>query len=180
MATKPKKLSITRATEVVELVTNLGLMADHTTAEAELVRLQKTERPDRLNSSTEVREAAKRVRQIEQQFQESVVLVKLEALGRPRWNELADKHPARENNDADERFEINTDTFFDDAIPESIVSAQWKTTGDPVDLDADDWAQLAQEISDVQYAQFITAVLKINQIETSVPFSRSASAVTPS
>lgn len=173
------KFGITRPTATVELVTNFDLLADYQAADAELDRLQRGAQPDRLNQSPALREAAQRVQEIEQAMQDSILLVKLRALKRTRWNELTAKHPAREDHDGDKQWDLNVDTFFDEAIPESIVELKWKKSGEKVDFDvAVDWPALAEDITDSQFADFITGVLRINQGSTAVPFSRVASVVT--
>lgn len=172
------KLGIKRATTSVPLVTNLELLAEYDKASDVLEKLQKNARPDKMVGDTELRKAAQDVRALEDQMQDSTVLVKLRALKRTRWAELEEKHPAREDNDLDKRYGLNVDTFFDEAIPECIVEATWKTSGKKVDLDpSTDWAELADDMSDGQYAQFITAALALNRGAAAVPFSRVASVV---
>lgn len=168
------KITITRATANVELVTNLDLLADHEAATNELERAQKTESPDRLNSSASVRAAAKRVEHIENEMESSIIVFKLRALARKRWVELVDAHPAREDDDMDQRFGFNADELFNEALPESIVAVTTKS-GDTVDWSPEDWEEISEEISDAQYAEFVGAVFRLNQRESEIPFSRTAS-----
>lgn len=173
------KLGIKRATTSVPLVTNLELLSEYDAVADTLEKLQKNARADRLNSSPDLRKAAEAVRALEDKMQESTALVKLRALKRARWAELEEKHPAREDNDLDKRFGVNVDEFFDEAIPECIVEVSMKATGKKVDFDpAADWKELADDMSDGQYSEFIGATLTLNRGATSVPFSRTASVVT--
>lgn len=169
------KLGIARATTTVQLVTDLSLLGEHEAAEAELERLSKNVRPDRMNSAPELRDAAKRVQELEQKMDASVVLVKLRGLKRSQYADLQAEHPERKDNDLDKSFGVNSDTFFDAVIPLSIVEATWKSTGEPVELE---WAEISDQLTEAQYAQFVTAVMKVNNGKPDVPFSRSASVVT--
>ena len=76
------KLGTTRPTSVVDLVTNLGLLAEHQAASDELAHLNRTQSAaDRMNNpySKEIRAAAKKVQDIEKQMEESTVCIKLQA-----------------------------------------------------------------------------------------------------
>lgn len=181
MATKTKKkITISRATTVVELVTDLSLQAEHETAVTALESARHADQKnDRLNSGNGALAAAKAVQEIESRMQESIVNVKFRALTRARWGQLADEHPARDDNDEDEAFGVNADTFFAVAVPESIVESTWKTTGEDADLKAD-WDDIVGELSDAQYAKFVAAVIRINRRDSEVPFSQSASIVSRS
>lgn len=174
------KLGIKRATSAVDLVTDLELLSEHERASDTLAKLQRdTRSDDRLNSSAEVKKAAKAIRALEEKMSDSTVVVKLRALKRSRWAELEEKHPQREDNEVDKRFGVNVDTFFDEAIPECVIEVTDKKSGKKVEFDpATEWAPLADEMSDGQYAEFIGATLALNRGATSVPFSRVASAVT--
>ena len=174
------KLGITRPTAVVDLVTNLELLADHQAAREELGRLNRlTTAQERLNSpySADMRAVAAKILDIEKKMDESTVCVKLKALKRAEFAELIAAHPPREDNDVDSHFGFNTDTFADAAIPKSIVGAQRKLSGKKVDFTGDDWAEVSEELSDAQYADFTSALIGINRQATSVPFSQTASAV---
>lgn len=177
------KLGISRATSAVDLVTNLELLAEHEAASAALEKLQRgLNKDDRLNSQNkELKQAAQAVRAIEDKMTDSTVSVKLRALKRTRWAELEEKFPAREDSDLDKRFGVNVDAFFEVAIPECVVEITDKKTGKKIEFDpATEWAPLADDMSDGQYAEFIGATLALNRGATAVPFSRVASAVTQS
>ena len=177
------KFGTTRPTSVVDLVTNLGLLAEHQAANDELAHLNRTQSAaDRMNNpySKEIRAAAKKVQDIEKQMEESTVCIKLQALKRAEYAEITAKHPPREDNDVDAALGFNTDTFGEEVIPRSIVAAWWKTSKEKIDFTGDDWEAESAEITDAQYADFSTAVLNLNQRATSVPFSRDASAVSRS
>lgn len=172
------KLGTTRPTAVVNVVTNLDLLAEHQAANEELERLNRTQSSsDRLNSaySKEIREQAKLVQDLEARMNESTVCVKLRALKRTQYAEVTAKHPPREDNDVDSMFGVNTDTFGDDVIPLSIVDAWNKGTKKKVAFTGDDWAEEAEEFTDAQYSEFVQAVININRGATSVPFSQNAS-----
>lgn len=174
------KLGTTRPTTVVNVVTNLDLLAEHQAANEELDRLNRMQSSkDRINSaySKEIREQAKLIQKLEAQMDESTVCVKLKALKRAQYAEVVENHPPREDNDVDTTFGLNTDTFGDDIIPLSIVDAWRKTTQEKVDFTGADWVEESAEFTDAQYSEFVSAVLNINRGATSIPFSRIASAV---
>ena len=174
------KLGTTRPTTVVNVVTNLDLLAEHEAATRELERLNRVQSAaDRLNSaySKEIREQANIIQNLEAQMDESTVCVKLKALKRAKYAEVVANHPPREDNDVDTAFGVNTDTFGDELLPLSIVDAWNKATGDKVDFTGDDWAEEAEEFTDAQYSEFAMAALNINRGATAIPFSSIASAV---
>lgn len=174
------KLGITRPTAVVDLVTNLDLLADHQAARNELDRLNKlTSAAERLNNpySADMRAVAAKIADLEKQMDESTVCVKLKAIKRAEYAELVAAHPAREDNDVDAAFGFNTDTFADAAMPKSIVSAWKKATGKKVDFTGEDWAEVSEEFTDAQYSDFTSALIGINRQATGVPFSQTASVV---
>lgn len=175
------KLGTTRATAIVNHVTNLDLLAAHEEAEAELERLNKlTSAGERLNDpyTKQIRAQAKKVLDLEDEMEKSTVCIKLRALKRARYAEITAAHPAREDNDVDRIFGVNTDEFPDAVMPESIVEAWDKTTGEKIDFTGADWAEESEEFSDAQLAAFVSKVIKINRGSASVPFSQTASAVT--
>ena len=177
------KLGTTRPTTVVNVVTNMELLAAHQAANEELERLNRAQTSkDRLNTaySKEIREQAKLIESIEAQMDESTVCVKLKALKRNQYAEVVANHPPREDNDVDKAFGVNTDTFGDEIIPLSIVDAWRKTTEEKVDFTGDDWAEESEEFTDAQYSEFAQAVLGINRSSTTIPFSRTASYVNQS
>ena len=174
------KLGTTRPTTVVNVVTNLDLLAEHQAALEELERLNRVQSAsDRLNSaySKEIREQAQKVQDLEAQMNESTVCVKLKALKRAQYAEVVANHPPREDNDVDTAFGVNTDTFGDELLPLSIVDAWNKATGEKVDFTGDDWAEEAAEFTDAQFNEFAMAALNINRGATAIPFSSIASAV---
>lgn len=174
------KLGTTRPTTVVNVVTNLDLLAAHQAESQELERLNRVQSAsDRLNSaySKEIREQAKKIQNIETMMDESTVCVKLRALKRAKYAEVVANHPPREDNDVDNAFGVNTDTFGDELVPLSIVEAWNKATNEKVDFTGDDWAEEADEFTDAQYNEFAMAALNINRGATAIPFSSIASAV---
>ncbi|MGN6035527.1 hypothetical protein ACP6NG_09100 [Brevibacterium casei] len=174
------KLGITRPTAVVDLVTNLDLLADHQVAREELDRLNKlTPASERLNNpySKEIRAQAKKVADLEKKMDDSTVCVKLRALKKAKWAEVVANHPPREDNDVDAALGFNTDTIADEAMPLSIVSAWEKDSGNKIDFTGDDWATESEEFTDAQFAEFAQTLLNLNRGSTTIPFSQIASAV---
>lgn len=115
-----------------------------------------------------VSELARQVSELEAEMQSSVVVFTLQALGRTRWRELEAEHPARKDHDVDKLYGFNTDTIFDAALPESIVSPE---------LDADRVAKIADKLTSGQFEKLALAILRLNRQDTDVPFSQAASLI---
>ncbi|MCQ9367950.1 hypothetical protein NQ036_06790 [Brevibacterium sp. 91QC2O2] len=171
-------IQIKRATRIVKLVTDLSLRAEYDQAVEDLDRARKATTTDnRLTGSTEARNAAQRVVDLEKAMDDSIVLVTLTALPSAKYEEIKEKHPAREDNDVDSRFGVNVDAFFPVAITESVVIVRAKATGETVEMEAGEWPQLLEDISNAQFSDFVDAVLELNQVSSEVPFSRLASSL---
>jgi hypothetical protein len=97
----------------------------------------------------------------------------LRGLPRKRWGTLTAENPAREGNQIDKSYGFNVEAVMIEAIPESIVSVS--KDGEPVDFDpAADWEATAEDMTDIQYEDFVLAVLTVNRGRQEVPFSLDA------
>ncbi len=171
-------ISITRATGTVELCTDLALQTEWESAVAELEQAQQSDDRDML-VTPQITAAAQKVRDLEAQMAHSTLVFTLQAMQRKTFNEHEAAHPPRENNDLDATFAVNTSTFFDAIMPETIIAVRRKDTDERVDFDPQtEWAALADEMSDGQYSAFALKAVTLNRGKVAAPFSQAASRLT--
>lgn len=167
-------ITVKRPEGVVEFCTDLALRAAWEQAVAELDQAR-TSGDQRLGNA-EVAERAHTVQNLEQQMAEVTLRFRLRALSRRRWQELGEEHSPRDGNKQDQAMGVNIATFFDAVAMESIFAVNEKVSGRPVDFDAKaEWLDLADEMTDGQYRQFVDEILSQNRSVTAAPFSRTAS-----
>ncbi len=167
-------ITITLPTELVELCTDMGLMADHERAVRALEEAQK--RGAGMENSG-VPEAARAVEDVERRMEESTLEFTLQALPKKRFQEWVAAHPAREGDQLDESLSVNV-ADLDDLISQCVVGVR-KPDGTPIDFESNDWPELADQITDGQWQEFALATLRANRgAGTKRPFSRAASLVT--
>lgn len=179
------KLSIKRPETYVSLCLDMSLRADWETLDEQLREARKKTTGDRLTGNAEAARLAEQIGQLEQRMAEETVRFRLRALPRNRWAELVNEHPARQDDDADKNLGVNRETFFDAVItatdkagvPETIMSVR-DHNDELVDFELDDWEQLADDMTDQQYADFANAAWMINRGRASIPFSHAASRMT--
>lgn len=109
---------------------------------------------------------ADRMHDIEEEMRESTVTLRLRALPRRTWFRMLAEHPPRDGNPFDKALGLNQESFFDAAIPQSVV--------DP-ELTPEDLFELLDLLSGAQYQAITNAIWEINASEVSVPFSPTAS-----
>lgn len=179
------KLTIKRPEKLVPLCLDASLRAEWEQAEAELVRARRDTNPQMLTGNADAARLAERVRELEDQMRAQTVHFRLRALPRADWARLVDENPKRDGNEIDSHYGFNHETFYDAVItakdragvPATIVSVR-DAEDQIVDFDVDEWSDLADEMTDQQYADFANAVMELNRGKVSVPFSRVASRMT--
>lgn len=102
------------------------------------------------------------------QMQAATVTLVLQALPRPKFRAIVDRHPPRKDDDGKlinsglDYIGVSFDAFFSDAIPASLVS--------PV-LDEETLTILLEErLSDQQYIDLAMTVWGLNKTSVDVPF----------
>lgn len=167
------KLTVKRAEKIVELCLDMSLRVEWEQAHEELLRAGGGTKDERLAGGGRSKASA-RIRELEKQMRASVVEFRLRGLPRGEWSAKVAKHPPRKDNDQDRALGVNSATFWDEVMPLSVVSIT--DANGPVDFDmATDWVALADEMTDAQYGEFVSALLELNRGSTSVPFSLAAS-----
>lgn len=169
-------ITITRPETVVEFCTDLALRAEHERAVAHLERVRKEQMRDAREVPADgAIEAAQAVRDIESQMREHTVLFTIRGLRRARWTAFIAANPPQDTQ-ADKQVGLHVPAL-DEVIAESIVSVK-TPDGTDVPLDpATEWMDLADEMTNGQWAEFATAVIQVNHEVRSAPFSPLASAV---
>lgn len=165
-------IKVTRPQATVEFITDAALALEHENAKAALSAVMREDHSaDTLAGSPRVRERAEAVTDLEQRIADSVVVFTLQAVSRKVYNELVAEHPAREGNADDKALGVNGETFFDALISASILRVNKKADNSVVDFDpADEWSDLADEMTDGQYAEFVTEVQQLNRGQVRAPF----------
>ena len=172
-------INVKRPQQTVEFIEDATLAQAHEDAVAELQRLVRDDHKAERFVDPERKAAAERVKAVEAEAEKSILVFTLQAVGRKRYNELVAEHPAREGNDADQAVGVNQDTFFDALIGECILRVNRKHDNSVEDFDPrKEWSALADEMTDGQYAEFVTAAQELNRGMVRAPFpSRLASAI---
>lgn len=176
------KLGTKRGRDTVEFWADPTQLADYAAALSELAEVTETEKRDPRMSGSKRPAAEKKVREIAKRAEADVIVFTIEALPRKRWAELQAEHPARKDNELDEQFGANAETFVDAVLsePGAIVSVVRKTTGEAVDFTAADWAAESADMSAGQWEPFARSVLLLNESNPSPDFKWAASLGTKS
>ena len=108
---------------------------------------------------------ARQLEDVRQRMLDHTVDFILRALPRRRWTALLAEHPPRGDVERDKLLGVNEETFFESLVRECTVAPK---------LDDDDWATLADAMSDAQWSQLTNAAWAVNARDVDVPFSRLA------
>ena len=118
-------LTVKRPEKRVEVCLDGSLVAEHERLQAELEEARKQKILDkRLNDP--VRDLAQRVRDVEEKAKAESVTFLIRALPRKEWNAFEEAHPAREDNEVDQRYGVNTSTIFDAVLSHDLPEAASK------------------------------------------------------
>jgi hypothetical protein len=108
-----------------------------------------------------------------EQMEESTLTLTFQALPRPEFRAMSDRHPPRKDGDGnithplDRALGLNADAFFDDLVPRSLVTPK---------LSDDDLKILIEErLTDRQWDQLTDVVWNLNRAKVDLPFSSAAS-----
>lgn len=189
-------ITVKRARRVVNLVTDMSLVAEHDQAKERFASLAAhkplvaMEVPD-----SEMSAAATMVSDLEQRMAQSRLAFTLEAVPRKQFAEFQAAHPPREGKADDEAAGLNLDDV-DPLIAECILSVRQERDGryryiredelpaidepewvsDDERFDPTEWPMLADSMGDGQWLDFVQAMLEVNR-GSQAPFLRAASLV---
>lgn len=129
-----------------------------------------------LSDDPVVADLVARMDALREEMLDATVKFRAEPVGDAKWNRRVLEHPPRRLEDGtvvvtDARLGIDVDAFFRTLIPESVV---WPK------LEAREWADLLSgenALTNGQVSAFATAIWSLNQEDTNVPFSRTASTI---
>ncbi|AYR00967.1 tail assembly chaperone [Arthrobacter phage Hestia] len=166
-------LTVKRAKTRVMFCLDGDLKAAHEAAEAEYNAANAKRLADpRFADAT--RKLAQAVLDIEEQMKDQSVEFLIRGLPRGQWTELTAEHEPREGNTLDSSYGFNLEAVMTTAIPKSIEAVE-NSKGEALPFDpAADWEQLAEDMTNSQYEDFVLAVLRVNAGRNDVPFSLSA------
>lgn len=167
-----KKFEIKRAERRVEICLDGALVAEYEAVEAELETARRAAIADRrLNSP--VKGLEKRQAELYKAQEESTLVLTVRALPRAKWVEIRDSNPPRDAHVSDEQFGYNTEATVAKAMLTEGTIALVEQQGEPVEFTVDDWAGIADDLSDGQWQEIQTAVISANGGRPRVPFLQS-------
>lgn len=152
----------------VELCLRGDLVAELQELQRDLVDAQ---REDEVHASLDGGapvEIAQKIQALREEMLEYTLVLTLHALPRRKWTGMVAAHPPRDGNDADKVMGLNQETFFDALVRACVVEPN---------LDAADWAELDDKLSDGQWQALVNAAWAVNARDVDVPFSRRASQI---
>lgn len=120
---------------------------------------------------------AERIVQLEREMRDHTYQFRLRAMPHPRWREFCGQHPPRQDDEGkvDERdrlLGVNTETFWDALVRQSVVDPQ---------LDDGEWETLLDgALTDRQFSELADAAWALNRRDVDIPFSPAASRMTRS
>lgn len=169
-------LTIKRPEKVVSLCLDASLRAEWEAATARLADLMKRPADGRMTGNAEATALAAEVGDLEERMAADTARFRVRGLPRNKWAAHVAAHPPRKDDPADAQYQINTATFFDAVLAESIVDVE--QAGESVTFDgAKDWLPLADDMTNGQYGEFVDAVLELNKGAAGIPFSRAAASL---
>jgi len=166
-------ITLTRPTKVVNLVTNLGLVAEHDATQAAFDEARNLDVTDP-REVPRAPEAARAVQAVEARMKDSTLRFTLQAEPRSIWSVWEATHPPVKGDPVDEQFRLHV-ADLDEVIARSIISVT-DHEGAPVDFDPrTEWVPLADSMTQGQWEDFALAVMGLNRGVKETPFSASAS-----
>ena len=172
-------ITIKRAEGIVEFCEDLSLRGDWESKNAELIEARA--RPSSRMVDPAVTALAEEVRDLEERMAPLIVVFRLRAVTRKRWQEAVASNPPRPDHEADQAVGADMGAVVDELLAEvgTIVSVTRKHDGTVEDFDPPvDWPALSGEISDAQFGEFAQKVFDLNRGVVGRPFSRPASRAT--
>lgn len=152
----------------VEICLRGDLAADHEALERDLERAENTGADSLAGSGATA--LAERIEALEAEMREHTYTFRLRALPRPQWRALVAEHPPRKADDGSvvdsDRIGVNADTFYEAIIRACLI--------DP-ELTDEEWASLAEALTDRQYEDLADLAWALNRREVDIPFSLAAS-----
>jgi len=166
------KLTVKRPETTVEFCLDGELFSRYEELNADLTEARQKGLADkRLNAPAA--SLAKQIVELTEQMRAESVTFTLRGMQRKDWAKLVAENPARPDNQLDKTYGFNLEAVMNAAIPACIVAV--KRDGEPVDFDpAEDWSQLADDMTDSQYETFVVKTLTVNRGRQEVPFSQAA------
>lgn len=162
-----------RAKEVTtELCMRPDLLEAHEAASEELARSRVDDagagRLANGGTSAKTKKLAEKVRAIENEIAESVIVFKLRAMPQDKWRALCDNHPPRKGDEMDFYVGYNREAVADEGVRKCLY--------DPVFDDAS-WAEFISVVNPGEWAELRTAFNLANRAVVNAPKSELASLI---
>lgn len=171
--TNPDLAALLAAAKLPERTVDLCLRGDlQAEWEALQTQLQDAQRaePTSLADPAPAADLEEQIRQLEETMSASVLTLRLRALNRKEFQDLALKHPPREDHRLDKMYGLNIETFNAELVQASCVDPQ---------LDEDQWRQLLGVLTPGQYKTLTDTCDVLNHSPVDVPFSSNGSPRAP-
>ncbi|GAA1337127.1 hypothetical protein [Arthrobacter roseus] len=166
------KLEVKRPEKYVEFCLDGDLYGEYETAKEELDLARRKAMADKRLNDPAV-ELARKLIALGDKIRGESVRFLLRGMPRKRWATLMAENPPRDGDAVDKAHGFNVEAVMIEAIPESIISV----TKDDKAIEftpAEDWSPTADDMTDIQYEDFVVAVLSVNRGRQEVPFSLDA------
>ncbi|MBF6672446.1 hypothetical protein [Glutamicibacter sp. FBE19] len=166
-----KKFEVKRPTRLVSVCLNGDLTAEFETVKDKLTEALRAAKADQRLNGSPVRALEERHADLYAAQQEQTIVFKLRGLPRHKWDELKTAHPARNGHEVDEQYGFNTSTLFESVMLAEGTIDEVTQLDEPVEFTAEDWAEIASELTDGQWGDFAQALVELNAGRQLVPFS---------
>ncbi len=167
--------TLRRTSKVTIYPGDSGVRLDELEEQIAAARLAEKSRKRRVSEKLESDALAQQYDDLRDSLAKDAVTVTLQALPRRKFRELVEAHPPREGEgvpetvvESDKRLGVNESTFFDVAVPASVLSV--------VGFDGDTLAFL-DDLSEPDWRALATHVFGLNNARVDLPKESMASAV---
>lgn len=140
-------------------------------------RMASRKSPGELENERQQREAAERVRAVEERMAEYEVEFVFHGIPKDKWRDLVDANPPREDNQFDLLAGYNRDTLLDELVRPSLVDPEFDDCADQdcAHEDCFTWQYLAKLLNAGQWNRLRENARMANDGVAEVPKSRTAS-----
>lgn len=140
-------------------------------------RLASSKSPPEVENDAAQREAAEKVRGVEERMAEYEVEFVFQAIPKDRWRDLVDSHPPREDNQVDLYSGYNRDAVLDELVRPSLVDPVFDDceTKDCEHDDCGTWEMLVTLLNAGQWNRMRDTAAVVNNGVADVPKSQMAS-----
>jgi hypothetical protein len=162
-------ITITKPTKTVEIVTDLAALRESIIAAQELEDANKDQQPRNKTAAAKHRSSiqAKKVqlKELVAKVDSSTLNLTLTGLISSKWNMIAVKNSHVD----DDRVIKDWPAMVAEALPDMLESAQWKISGEQVELNDSDLKEFIESLSDTQVQDLMINIQELNSPIVAVP-----------